>query len=47
VDGRDIQHSNITDISEGSPISIEGLKVNILVKGNGYLLKERRFQERV
>jgi cyanophycinase len=45
VDGRDIRHSNITDISEGSPISIEGLKVNILVKGNGYLLKERLFQE--
>jgi cyanophycinase len=35
VDGKDIQHSNITDISEGSPISIEGLKVNILVNGNG------------
>lgn len=45
VDGRDIQHSNITDISEGAPISIEGLKVNILVKGNGYLLKQRKFQQ--
>jgi cyanophycinase len=45
VDGKDIQHSNITDISEGSPISIEGLKVNILVNGNGYLLKERKFLE--
>jgi len=45
VDGRDIQHSNITDISEGAPISIEGLKVNILVNGNGYLLKERKFQQ--
>jgi cyanophycinase len=45
VDGKDIRHSNITDISEGAPISIEGLKVNILVKGNGYLLKERKFQE--
>jgi len=44
VDGKDIRHSNITDISEGAPISIEGLKVNILVKGNGYLLKERTFQ---
>ncbi|MCF8254640.1 MAG: cyanophycinase [Bacteroidia bacterium] len=44
VDGKDIRHSNITDISEGAPISIEGLKVNILVKGNGYLLKERIFQ---
>jgi cyanophycinase len=47
VDGRDIKHSNITDISEGSPISIEGLRVNILVKGNGYLLKERKFEESV
>lgn len=45
VDGRDIQHSNITDISEGAPISIEGLKVNILVSGNGYLLKQRMFQQ--
>lgn len=47
VDGKDIRHSNITDISEGSPISIEGLKVNILVKGNAYLLKERKFLESV
>lgn len=47
VDGRDIMHSNITDITEGSPISIEGLKVNILVNKNGYLLKEGVFQERV
>ncbi|MBC7382204.1 MAG: cyanophycinase [Bacteroidia bacterium] len=47
VDGKDIRHSNITDISEGAPISIEGLRVNILVKGNGYLLKERKFIEKV
>ena len=47
VDGKDIKHSNITDISEGSPISIEGLRVNILVKGNAYLLKERKFMEDV
>ena len=43
VDGKDIKHSNITDISEGAPISIEGLRINILVQGNGYLLKERKF----
>lgn len=47
VDGKDIRHSNISDISEGAPISIEGLKVNILVKGNGYHLKERLFLESV
>lgn len=43
VDGRDINHSNITDVSMGTPISVENLKVNILVHGNSYLLKERKF----
>ncbi len=43
VDGRDIKHTNITDVGESSPICIENIKVNILVKGNGYLLKERKF----
>ncbi len=47
VDGKDIRHSNISDISEGSPISIEGLRVNILVQGNGYLLRERKFLQMV
>lgn len=45
VDGKHIAHSNISDISEGAPISIESLRVNILVKGNGYLLRERKFLE--
>ncbi|MFN0031735.1 MAG: cyanophycinase [Flavobacteriales bacterium] len=43
VDGRDISHSNITDVSIGTPISVENLKVNILVAGNSYLVKERKF----
>jgi cyanophycinase len=43
VDGRDIKFSNITDVNESSPICIENIKVNILVRGNGYLLKERKF----
>jgi cyanophycinase len=47
VDGRDINFSNITDVSESSPICIENIKVNILVKGNAYLLKERKFFESV
>ena len=47
VDGKDIRHSNISDISEGSPISIEGLRVNILVQGNGYLIRERKFLKMV
>lgn len=43
VDGRDIHHSNITDVGMGTPISVENLRVNILVQGNSYLVKERHF----
>jgi cyanophycinase len=43
IDGRDISHCNITEVSMGTPISIENIRVNILVAGNGYLVKERKF----
>ncbi len=43
IDGHDILHSNIADIPEGNPISIENLKVHFCEHGNGYLLKERIF----
>lgn len=43
VDGKDIRHSNITDVGLGEPISLENLRVNILVRGNMYLLRERKF----
>jgi cyanophycinase len=43
ADGFDIKHSNIADIPDGNPISIENLKVHFCEKGNGYLLKERQF----
>jgi cyanophycinase len=43
VDGHDIRHSNIADIPEGNPVSIEGLKVHFCEKGNGYLVKERQY----
>lgn len=43
VDGKDIRHTNITDVGLGEPISLENLRVNILVRGNHYLLKERQF----
>ena len=45
VDGHDIGHSNIADIPDGNPISVENLKVHFCAKGNGYLLDERRFVE--
>lgn len=43
VDGHDILHSNIADIPDGNPISIENLKVHFCEKGNGYLIKERKY----
>lgn len=43
LDGHDILHSNIADIPDGNPISIENLKVHFCEKGNGYLLRERKF----
>src|SRR5215213_3519100 len=43
IDGYDIRHSNIADIPEGNPVSIEGLKVHFCEKGNGYLVKERAY----
>jgi cyanophycinase len=43
IDGHDILHSNIADIPDGNPISLENLKVHFCEKGNGYLVKERKF----
>ncbi|MEO7444341.1 MAG: cyanophycinase [Ferruginibacter sp.] len=43
VDGHDIRHSNIADIPDGNPISIENMKVHFCEKGNGYLAHERIF----
>lgn len=42
-DGHDIRHSNIADIEEGTPISIENLVVHVMAKGNLYYLRERKF----
>lgn len=43
LDGHDILHSNIADIPDGNPVSIENLKVHFCEKGNGYLISERKF----
>jgi|SRR6185437_1766282 len=42
-DGHQIRHSNIADLEEGEPISIENLIVHVMAKGNLYYLKERKF----
>ena len=47
LDGQDIKYSNIADIPEGNPISIQNLKVHFCEKGNGYDIANRRFIEEV
>ena len=47
IDGHDIAHNNIADIHEGNPISIENLVVHFCAKGNGYLIQERTFVEKM
>lgn len=42
-DGHDIRHSNIADIPEGQPLSIEHLIIHVMAKGNLYYLNERKF----
>jgi cyanophycinase len=43
IDGHDIQFTNIADIPDGSPYSIEGLKVHFCERGNGYWVTDRKF----
>jgi len=47
IDGHDIRHSNIADIPEGNPMSVEHLIVHLCAKGNGYFVNERKFVERM
>lgn len=47
IDGHDIRHSNIADIPEGNPLSIENIRVHLCAKGNGYLVQERTFVEKM
>jgi cyanophycinase len=42
-DGHNIRYSNIADLAEGAPISIENLIVHVMAKGNFYHLDERKF----
>jgi len=43
VDGYEIGHTNIADINDGTPLSIENLVIHVLAKGNSYNLQERKF----
>jgi cyanophycinase len=42
-DGGQIVQTNIPELEEGAPVSIENLIVHVLAKGYSYELKNRRF----
>jgi cyanophycinase len=42
IDSREITQTNITEIEDGEPIFVEGLKVHLLVKGCKFSIKHRR-----
>ncbi len=43
VDGREIGHNNAFDARKGEMLSVEGMKVHVLAKGNVYDLRRRQF----
>lgn len=43
IDGHDIRYTNIADLADGAPISIENLRVHLLAKGNHFILSERKY----
>jgi len=42
-DGHQIKHSNIADVEEGAPLSIENLIIHVMAKGNHYDVAKRKF----
>lgn len=47
IDGHEVKHTNIADIPEGNPMSIENLHVHFCARGNGYIIDERKFIEKM
>ncbi|MBX2972797.1 MAG: cyanophycinase [Flavobacteriales bacterium] len=42
-DGHDITYSDLADVEEGEPFSVEGMKVHIISKGHCYSVKQKVF----
>jgi cyanophycinase len=42
VDGSSIKYTNLTEIPDGDPITVEGFEVHVLSKGKRFFLDERR-----
>lgn len=42
VDGRSIEYTDLTDIKDGEPITVEGIKLHVLGCGKKFIIPERR-----
>lgn len=47
VDGNEILYSDLTDIEDGWPITVEGIKVHILGPGKKFMISERKLAAEV
>ena len=45
IDGHMIRHTNIADLADGSPISVENLLVHFMARGDRYQVAERKYLE--
>jgi cyanophycinase len=43
VDGRDIAYNNLKEVEDDYPLCVEGVKMHMLVRGNGFNLEEKKF----
>lgn len=42
VDGSEIKYSNLADVAEGEPITVEGVKIHILSAGKRFRISEKK-----
>lgn len=47
VDGCGVEYNNLNEVEDDYPLCAEGLKVHLLVRGNGFMLKEKKFIRKV
>jgi cyanophycinase len=45
MDGTAIDYSDLAEISDGTPITVEGVKMHVLGPGKRFLIKEKRIQK--
>lgn len=44
VDGNDIEYTNLTEVKEGEPVTVEGIKVHVLGPGRRFVISERKLE---